>query len=352
MKRAAATIAFVALVFAQSARDAYRTAYREWRLADPTLEHDAGSRSDLSARAALLAEDESKYASVYGTFLGTMAADETQKMAWLEAPPDAPSAIISEAAATLIANENRAAKRSMDAFAGDADPGIRQLRSMLARESAAADALSAAMETRKQASEALTQASSAVAESQLKVADRFHGIAAEGKQEVERENREAAAWSQYYSLLANGPAGTPSSATAAAPATQAAPAAPRPSITPVPLIRYTGAWKYPVSDGQYHGLQPESIDLVVNERNGQADGTFVGRFKLPPGDTDDPLLRFDISGEFKNARTQEFSLITSDGTRGIIQLIPGPAFNLLEVNFLTDPKPGKIRQGNMLLVKK
>ena len=35
-----------------------------------------------------------------------------------------------------------------------------------------------------------------------------------------------------------------------------------------------------------------------------------------------------------------------------IELIPGAAFNLLEVNFQTDPRPGKVRQANVVLVKK
>jgi hypothetical protein len=35
-----------------------------------------------------------------------------------------------------------------------------------------------------------------------------------------------------------------------------------------------------------------------------------------------------------------------------LELIPGPAFNLLEVNFNTGDKPGMIRQGNFLLIKK
>jgi hypothetical protein len=44
--------------------------------------------------------------------------------------------------------------------------------------------------------------------------------------------------------------------------------------------------------------------------------------------------------------------MTSDGTSGTLELIPGPAFNLLEVNFLTDPRANAIRAGNFILVKK
>jgi hypothetical protein len=45
-------------------------------------------------------------------------------------------------------------------------------------------------------------------------------------------------------------------------------------------------------------------------------------------------------------------LLTADGAKGTIDLIPGGAFNLLEINFHTDAKAGKIQQGNMVLLKK
>ena len=38
--------------------------------------------------------------------------------------------------------------------------------------------------------------------------------------------------------------------------------------------------------------------------------------------------------------------------KGKIELIPGPAFNLLEVNLTIEPRPGKVQQANFLLVKK
>ena len=104
--------------------------------------------------------------------------------------------------------------------------------------------------------------------------------------------------------------------------------------------------------GMYHGAQPESIELVVNEENGHASGSLTARFKLPPGNTGDPVVKFTFTGEFSSARTQVFNLTTSEGAKGILELIPGPAFNLLEVNFQSEARPGKIRQGNVVLLKK
>jgi hypothetical protein len=143
-------------------------------------------------------------------------------------------------------------------------------------------------------------------------------------------------------------AGTPAS-----PPEPAAPPAPRPpAITPVPLVRYTGGWTYPQTRGIYHGLQPESIDMNIAEDSGHASGSLAARFKLPPGSADDPIVRFTFSGDFSNVRNQVFELQSSDGSKGRIELIPGTAFNLLEINFLVEAGPGKIRQGNAVLVKK
>lgn len=126
----------------------------------------------------------------------------------------------------------------------------------------------------------------------------------------------------------------------------------KPSITPVPLIRYTGEWIFPATNGLYHGAQPESADLMVNEDNGHASGSLTARFKQERGSPRDSEVRFDFSGQFENKRNQLFTLESSDGTKGTVELIPGPAFNLIEVNFQIQAKPGKLGQGDMMLVKK
>ena len=91
---------------------------------------------------------------------------------------------------------------------------------------------------------------------------------------------------------------------------------------------------------------------MVREENGRASGTLTARFKMPPGSTGDPVVKFEFTGEFNSARNQVFNLTTSDGAKGTIELIPGPAFNLLEVNFQTEAKPGKIRQAQRRVAEK
>ena len=100
-----------------------------------------------------------------------------------------------------------------------------------------------------------------------------------------------------------------------------------------------------------HGPEPEVVDVTVQEENGHATGTFSARFKLPPGSAADAALRFQFSGDLSATRNQRFTLQTSDGAMGSIDLIPGGPFNVLEVNFTTDAKAGKINQGDVLLVK-
>jgi hypothetical protein len=73
---------------------------------------------------------------------------------------------------------------------------------------------------------------------------------------------------------------------------------------------------------------------------------------IPQGSLLDPALHGDFTGTFENTRNQVFSLQTSDGGKGKIELIPGPAFNLLEVNLTMEPRPGKVQRANFLLVKK
>jgi hypothetical protein len=93
------------------------------------------------------------------------------------------------------------------------------------------------------------------------------------------------------------------------------------------------------------------VELAVHENNGHADGTLSGRFKPPAGATD-AVVQFTFEGDIAATPAQRFTLKTSDGRSGVIELIPGPAFNLLEVNFQTDPGANKIRSGNFILVKK
>jgi hypothetical protein len=342
---AIAALALLALgLFAQPSRDAYREAYRAWRQAATMLERDSGAAPPtLAARVQSVTALAATYGSEKTAFLRRVSADQEESLAWLETPPPA----LAEPARGVrenVAAESAIVKRNLETFSNDPDPAIQQLRAMLDRENTALAALSKAVAERQAAAESTQSALASAEQAKTKAMAAGRELAIALRTAADESDRESAAWAEYYGKLAvsarAAPASGPSTSTS-----------PRSGSMPLPLTRYTGAWTFP-SAGLFHGAQPEFLDLVVHEQNGRADGTLFARFKLPPGSKDDPVLRFDFSGDFKNTRNQVFALETSDGTKGTLELIPGPAFNLLEINFLTDAKPGKIRSGNAVLVKK
>jgi hypothetical protein len=348
MKRAWLIAAAVWCGFAQSGRDSYRDAYRAWREADPNLERDAGrAGAPVAARAVQAAALAAKFGAERSEYLKRAAGAQEQSLAVLESsPPEL--ADISKGLRENVAAETAVVRHNLDTFANDPDPGIQRLKSMLQRESVALTSLATAIGESQKAAAAVKAANAAADEARTKALGELQALVGVLKSAAVQADQESAAWAEYYRKLAEGPrapaVSTPAPTTAASPPRSGA-------VTPLPLVRYTGAWVFPAG-GLYHGPQPEFIDLVVHEESGRADGTLFARFKLPPGSKDDPVLRFDFSGEFKNSRSQVFKLQTSDGAKGNIELIPGPAFNLLEVNFWTEPKPGKITQGNAVLIKK
>lgn len=355
MKRALSVMLVLACAAAQTSREAYRAAYRAWREGDPNLEHDAGSAgASLDGRAQQISALAAAYGAARSEFFQQVASAQERRLGWLTTPPGAIAPLLDENAVTLAAVEDRSVKRAMDSFAADPDAGIRELRGMLGREDAALTALGAAMEQRRRAAEEVRKADAALGQSQLAALDSYKTVDQAVKEAGASAGAETVAWAEYYRLLADGSRGV--SAGAAATASSATPVAvatsPKANMPPLPLARYTGAWIYPVQGGLFHGAQPEFVDLVVHEENGHADGTLFARFKLPPGSAGDAELRFDFSGDFENSRNQVFNLLTSEGAKGTIELIPGPAFNLLEINFQTEARPGKVHQGNAVLVKK
>ncbi len=364
MKRASLTALASAILivcaFATVSRDPYREAYRAWREADPTLERDAaGAGPALGINIDRVSNQAAKYFVVRAEFLARVASEQEQRVAFLNQPRPADQKFETWAA-QVVAQESLSARHSLDTYGDDPDPGIQQVRSMLERENAALAALASSLEGEQKADGQAESATATEEQARLKASTESQASASATRQEVSETNQEATAWAEYYRSLSNAARGvTPAPVTppVSTPAAVPAPAEVRPlevrpspeTITSQPAARYTGAWTYPMTNGLFHGLEPEFIDLVVHEENGRIDGTLFGRFKVSSGD---PVIRFDFSGEFQKTRNQVYRLQTSDGTKGTVELIPGPAFNLLEIDFATEPKPGKIRQGNFLLVKK
>jgi hypothetical protein len=371
-----AGVALAALAFALTAqnppqpRSGYRDAYRAWRTGDAALEREAGAGGNaIAGRVQKAATAAAQYIAARKAFLEAWSGTMTANSALLEKANGAAGTESFKPLTTeyrdMVAAQAETLGRTIDTFKRDPDPGIQKLRQAMEREQNALTALSDAIETRGKAVKAGAEASAVLDRARAQESDQYLAMAAALTQVAGETNRQGDSLATYYKKLADvsrgvaAPAPVVPTPTAPAPS-KAAPsgnttleAAPRPpsGITPLPLSRYTGAWIFP-PNGTFMGGQPEFIDLVVHEDGGKASGTLFARFKLPPGSTGDPVLRFDFSGDFKNTRNQTFDLITSDGAAGTIELIPGSAFNLLEINFRTDAKPGKVRQGNVVLVKK
>jgi hypothetical protein len=357
VKRAALFLLIALLCLAQHSRDDYREAYRQWRETDPNLERDAAAGgAPIAQRADRMAAEAAKCAAARKALFEAIARDQAQQVSWLENAALTPEAALSASATELIAAESASVTRTMDTFAADPDKGIQRLRQALARERTALDALGLAVAERRKSADAEAAAAEAIERARVKLLDHSQAMLEGARVAIADSDREAAAWAEYYRKVGEGAQGaaTPITVVPAGVATVTvnSPVAAPPTVTPVPLARYIGAWTYPQTNALYHGAQPEFVDVVVHEENGHVTGTAFARFKLPPASTGDPVLRFDFSGDLQPTRNQVFNLVTSDGAKGTVELIPGPAFNLLEVNFQTEPKPGKIRQADVVLVKK
>ncbi|MBZ5636258.1 MAG: hypothetical protein LAO55_24275 [Acidobacteriia bacterium] len=336
----------------QTSREAYRQAFDVWQQAQANLERDAGSagtalvsQADRAAAAAVTFE------ATRAAYLKSSAQDAAQRRQFLQTKAARPSPDLAPpAVAELAATELQMVTRTIARFANDPDRGIQQLRQSLERERVALVALTDTIQTRQKMVAAASATADALEQARTKTAETFSDQTSQISQAVAQSEIEGAAWSQYYEKLTQA---IQAASAPPAPRVDITPVATRnTSISPIPLPRYVGAWTYPTVNGIFHGAQPEFVDLVVHEQDGHADGTLFARFKQSSGSATDPLVRFDFQGDFAATPVQRFKLVTSDGAQGTVELIPGPAFNLLEVNFQTDPQANKIRTGNFILVKK
>jgi hypothetical protein len=349
-------VCFAAGLIGQTGRDAYRQAYDVWQQAQTNLERDAGAggapqvaQADRSAAAA------ASFEATRVAYLKSSAQEAAQRRQILQAVPARSSPdLMPPAVADLAAAEMQTVTRAIAKFANDKDRAIQQLRQSMERERVALAALSDTIQARQKSVATTSEAAAALDQARAKTAGAFADQASQFSQTVAQMEMEGPAWADYYDKLAeaiqtaNAPPPPPVNIT-----TNVSPAAPRnASVSPVPVVRYVGDWTYPKVNGIFHGAQPESVELEVHEKDGHVDGILEARFKLSPGGANDPVVQFKFAGDIAATPTQRFTLMTSDGTPGVLELIPGPAFNLLEVNFQADPRTNKIRLGNFILVKK
>lgn len=358
MKRVCLLALIAALCLAQRSRDDYRAAYRAWREADPNLEQEAvegdapiGQRADRLAAAAV------KFGGARKVFLEDVAEDQAHQVSWLEGAalgPESP-AISTTSEAQFVTAETAAVTRTIDTFSSDPDKGIQKLKQALERERATLDALNVAIAERSKPAQAVHALTETIEQARGKALDQSQVMLAGLKDAATGTMHESAAWAEYYRKIGEGAQGPAVPITEVPPGVEAVtvnnPVPAPPTVTPLPLARYVGEWRSPPTDAVFHGAEPDSIAVVIRADQGQAAGTFVGRFKVAPGSNVDPMLRFDFSGDFQSTPNQVFNLVTKEGVKGKVEIIPGSAFNLLEVKFKTEPNPGKLDEADVVLVK-
>ena len=342
-------------------RAAYEQTYRDWRQGDPNLERDAGTAGDaLTPRTEKMAAGANKYVAARKAFYDAQRAALTETLKALEPfhlPVETEGA---KAADSYLSAQEASVTSSIQVFGSDPDRGIQQLRQALERERAALGSLRNAIQSRETAAEAAKQTNESADRARNGAADQIKAITASFEQSGEDALQLTEAWPAYYRALATGarglgggdalPAPSIRPSSSAPSATPSAPAASGRLNSAVPISRYTGSWSFLPGVSTYHGLPPVSFDVFVREEGGQIFGTVNARF-IVSGNAD-PAVRFDFSGPLKAARYQAFPLQTSEGGIGTVELIPGNAFNLLEVNYTMNGAPAKVRESDVILVKR
>ena len=352
--KAPLVVLFTLCAFAQSTRDAYREAYRAWVQADPSLEAEAGTTSlaALKQRAEALSQQAARFSQARSAFFSSLNGASEQNGEWLRntAKPEEQASNSANDVKAIVLKADQSLTRNIEAFAGDADRGIQQVRQALERERLALRAVETAMDATEKAASAANASHAAIEIVRLKAMDGIREAAQGWKQAAEAEKAEGAQWAAYYQKLGDSSA-SPGVAPPTNPVDLARSEPPTRQAPPIPMSanKFVGAWVFPIPGGSFHGAQPESVTLVVHEDNGRLSGSLTARFKVPAGGID-PNVRFEFSGDMRDAPNEVLPLIASDGGTGTIELIPGGAINLLEVYFRIQ-KSGKTREGNMLLLK-
>jgi len=387
--------------------DAYREAYAAWQSASANLEVDAAKAGELLAVKTDAASPAAvKYEQARKAFFQAQGAplkEAAQRLQPMQMPADSSA---TKAADDMVATEEPALAKNITVLGNDPDEGIRQLRQALEKERAALLAVRDAAAARKAAAAAAQTAAAAAEHARMGATENTNAIAANFQQSADAEAKMIAAWPAYYRSLAEGARGKSAAATVSsiAPARVARPAAansssantappasvpprspapnqpasPRASAPvianpvianpvvanaasgapaaaasvqpPVPLARYTGSWGWTQGVSNYSGEPPTMFDVIVKVDNGQVQGIVSAAFLV--GRTREPSVRFTFNGPLQATRNQVFSLKTNDGITGTVELIPGPAFNLLEVKFNLDAAPRKVSTSDVTLLKK
>ncbi len=358
---AIAAILSASCAWSQSARDSYRNPYQAWRQTAPALEESA------SAPTAAFADQVRASSEAAQVFFNARAAslltpfpEVADQLAWSSRPlataetlltvPQEVQQLLAVAAAKVGNDIN-----SLTAPA-EKDAAIRRFRQSIERERAALRALMDTLAAARMPLTALIDASDEAEIQRALTGQALSSAAGRRTQLSEHLKREAADWATYYKDLQEGATANRTLTSAlTSNATPAAGASPTPGAAkitrpnpngPPALARYTGEWEFPTK-GLYYGRRPDSADLVVQETNGMLGGTLTAKYSGPAAE-----LKIQFQGPVQEGRTQTFPVQFPNGENGSVELIPGTAINLLEINFVAPSTTGPINAANLVLVKR
>ncbi len=138
------------LLFAQTSRDGYRSAYATWRQADPNLERDSASKqAGFADRVEKVAQAAATYGKARSAFLRASADVNLGSMAQ-PFKPDL-DLLPNRDLQTFVTAETKVVEASIKRFESDRDPGIVQWRQALERERTALGSLGTAINDRQTA---------------------------------------------------------------------------------------------------------------------------------------------------------------------------------------------------------
>ncbi len=99
--------------------------------------------------------------------------------------------------------------------------------------------------------------------------------------------------------------------------------------------------------GLFYGRKPDEVELVIRDDNGTLSGALTARYSAPTAN-----LSLQFQAGVQEGRSQTFTVPLANGVSGRIELIPGTAINLLEVNFESPAGSAPVTSANFVLVKR
>ena len=353
MKHTALFLITAAPLLGQANRDSYRTPYQAWRDIAPALEQDAAApNTEFEGRVQASREAVERFLAARAAYFTGVSADSAAETEWMTKPLVHAEALITARPEVdvMLMRAGEFLNTTIQNFSNIKDPAIQQVRQAMERERAALNSLNQTLSARGAGIRELVEATDDAEVLRTTVAQGVANSSARREQVATHIRNEATAWTTYYRDLAEGAASTtpPPTAAGAKPVLVQRPS----PAGATPLSRYTGSWEYPARNGIFLGAQPQTVQLDVTEDNGKMSGTLTARFVIPPGRGGDPTLRLTFEGLIVQSRVQSFPLATAEGISGTIELIPGAAINLLEVNLQTAANGNKVTNANFVLLKR